>query len=164
MIQTDAVADHVFEKKHVNLDNKRKRGEEDLTMWKKRSIFFTLPYWEDHVLRHNFELMHIEKNVVDNIIGTLLNLDGKIKDNLKACQDLKDIGIRSELHLEKIGNDQTCMPHACYHMNASEKNCFLQVFKDVRVPNCYSSNISCCIKLKERRISGIKIHDNHILM
>ena len=164
MIQTDAVADHVFEKKQVNLGNKRKRGEEALTVWKKISIFFILLYWEDHVLRHNFDVMHIEKNVVDNIIGTLLNLDGKIKDNLKACQDLKDIGIRSELHLEKIGNDQTCMPHACYHMNASEKNCFLQVFKDVRVPNCYSSNISCCIKLKERRISGIKIHDNHILM
>ena len=28
--------------------------------------------------------MHIEKNVVDNIIGTLLNLDGKTNDNLKA--------------------------------------------------------------------------------
>ena len=32
-----------------------------------------------------------------------------------------------ELHLEKVGNDQTCMPHACYHMNASEKDGFLQV-------------------------------------
>ena len=75
----------------------------------------------------NLDMMHIEKNVVDNIIGILLNLDGKTKDNLKAHQDLKDMGIRSELHLEKVRNDQTCMPYACYHMNASEKDGFLQV-------------------------------------
>ena len=84
MIQIDAVADHVFEKKQVNLDNKRKRGEKALIMWMKRNIFFTLPYWEDHMLRHNLDVMYIEKNVVDNIIGTLLNLNGKTKDNLKA--------------------------------------------------------------------------------
>ena len=28
----------------------------------------------------------------------------------------------------------------------------------------YSSNISHCVKLKERKISGMKSHDNHILM
>ena len=131
---------------------------------KKRNIFFTLPYWEEHVLHHNLDVMQIEKNVVDNIIGTLLNLDGKTEDNLKVHQDLKDKGIRSELQLEKVGNDQTSMPHAYYHMNASENNSFLQVLKDVRVLDGYSSNISHCVKLKERKISGIKSHDNHILM
>ena len=48
--------------------------------------------------------------------------------------------------------------------NASENGGFLQVLKDVRVPNEYSSNISCCVKLKERKISGMKSHDNHLLM
>ena len=76
------------------------------------------------MLHHNLDVMHIEKNVVDNIIDKLLNLDGKTKDNLKTHQDLKDMGIRSELHLEKVENDQTRMPHACYHMNASEKDGF----------------------------------------
>ena len=151
-------------KKTINLPNKRKRGEEALTVWKKRSIFFTLSYWEDQVLHHNLDVMHIEKNVVDNIIGTLLNLDGKTKDNLKAHQDLKDMSIISEVHLEKVGNDKTHMPHACYHMNASENDGFLQVLKDVRVPDGYSSNISRCVKLKEHKISGMKSHDNHILM
>ena len=74
------------------------------------------------------------------------------------------MGIRSEFHLEKVGNDQTRMPHACYHMNANENDGFLQVLKDVRVPDGYSSNISRCIKFKERKISGMKSHDNHILM
>ena len=94
MLQTDTVINHVFGKKTVNLPNKRKRREEALTVWKKRNIFFTLPYLEDHVLHHNLEVMHIEKNVVDNIIDTLLNLDGKTNDNLKACQDLKEYGYK----------------------------------------------------------------------
>ena len=124
MLQTNAIVDHMFGKKKVNLPNKRKTGKEALTVWKKRSIFFTLPYWEDHVC-HNLDVIYIEKNIVDNIIGTLLNLDGKTKNNLKARQDLKDMGIRSELHWEKVENDQTRMPHACYHMNVSENDGFL---------------------------------------
>ena len=95
MLQMDDITDHVFGKKKVNLPNKRKNGEKTLTMRKKRSIFFTLPYWESHVLCHKLDMMYIEKNVVDNIIGTLLKLDGKTKDNLKAHQDLKDMVIRS---------------------------------------------------------------------
>ena len=46
-LQTDVVVDHMFGKKKVNLPNKKKkkkRGEEALTVWKKRNIFFTLPY------------------------------------------------------------------------------------------------------------------------
>ena len=53
-----------------------------------------LPYLEYNLLCHNLDLMHIEKNVCDNLIGTFLGLD-KSKDNLKACFDLVDIGIRS---------------------------------------------------------------------
>ena len=56
----------MFGKKNINFPNKRKRGEEALIVWKKRSIFFTLPYWEDYVLRHNLDMMHIEKNVFNN--------------------------------------------------------------------------------------------------
>ncbi|XP_073219724.1 uncharacterized protein [Cicer arietinum] len=66
--------------------------------WKKKSILFTLPYWQHNVLRHILDVMHIEKNVCDNIIGTLLHLDGKSKDNDKARYDLVDMNIRSQLH------------------------------------------------------------------
>ena len=56
--------------------------------WKKRSTFFSLPYCETNLIRHNLDLMHIEKNVCDNILGTLLDVDGKTKDNLKSHLDL----------------------------------------------------------------------------
>ncbi|TYK28559.1 uncharacterized protein E5676_scaffold629G002060 [Cucumis melo var. makuwa] len=41
---------------------KRKRQKELKRMWKKRSIFFDLPYWKELVLRHNLDIMHVEKN------------------------------------------------------------------------------------------------------
>ena len=42
--------------------------------------------------------MHTEKNVCNNILNTLLDIDGKSKDNLMAHFDLQVIGIRKELH------------------------------------------------------------------
>ncbi|XP_057548066.1 uncharacterized protein LOC130826501 [Amaranthus tricolor] len=33
------------------------------TGWKKRSIFWDLPYWKTNTIRHNLDVMHIEKNV-----------------------------------------------------------------------------------------------------
>ena len=40
---------------------------------------FVLPYWKF--------LMHVEKNVCDSIIGTLLNITGMTKDGAKARKD-----------------------------------------------------------------------------
>ena len=51
-------------------------------MWKKRSIFFNLPYWRLLDVRHCIDVMHVEKNVCDSIIGTLLNIQGKTKDGV----------------------------------------------------------------------------------
>jgi len=41
--------------------------------------------------------MHVEKNVCDSLIGTLLNINGKTKDGLNARLDLIEINIRGEL-------------------------------------------------------------------
>ena len=42
--------------------------------------------------------MHIEKNIVDSILETLLDISGKTKDHAKARYDLKDMGLRKNLH------------------------------------------------------------------
>ncbi|XP_050222505.1 uncharacterized protein LOC126672594 [Mercurialis annua] len=64
-------------------NNKEVSGVREKT-WKKRSIFFELPYWKFNLLRHNFDVMHVEKNVCDNVVNTLLNVDKKSKDGLSA--------------------------------------------------------------------------------
>ena len=58
--------------------------------WVHRSIFWDLPYWESNLIRHNLDVMHIEKNFFDNIFNTLMDTD-KTKDNLKTRLDLETI-------------------------------------------------------------------------
>ncbi|XP_060190589.1 uncharacterized protein LOC132619827 [Lycium barbarum] len=69
--------------------------------WKKRSIFWDLPYWSSNLIRHNLDVMHIEKNVFDNVFNTVLNVVGKTKDNLKARLDIAKI-LRSTAALTEL--------------------------------------------------------------
>ncbi|KAF5465237.1 hypothetical protein F2P56_015262 [Juglans regia] len=83
---------------------KRKRTAEELN-WTKYSIFFKLPYWVTLCLRHNLDVMHIEKNICDNILCTLMNIPGKTKDNIDSRRDLEIFQFRKELHLKVQGTD-----------------------------------------------------------
>jgi len=42
--------------------------------------------------------MHVEKNICDSLIGTLLNIKGKKTEGLKCHQDPVDMGIPEQLH------------------------------------------------------------------
>lgn len=79
---------------------KRKGTDVELN-WTKNGIFFKLPYWSTLKLRHNLDVMHIEKNICDSVLGTLMNIDGKTKDTYKARLDLCEMGIGKELHLHR---------------------------------------------------------------
>ncbi|XP_056695749.1 uncharacterized protein [Spinacia oleracea] len=76
-----------FGKLNKNKDALPKQG------YKKCSVFWRLPYWRFLFVRHSLDVMHIEKNVFDSLIGTLLNIDKKTKDGPKARDDLKEWNI-----------------------------------------------------------------------
>ncbi|XP_057719684.1 uncharacterized protein LOC130934112 [Arachis stenosperma] len=141
---------------------RRKVVEEDdeSGMWRKKSIFFDLSYWESNLLRHNLDVMHIEKNVCDNVLYTFLNETGRSKDNLKARKDLKEMGIRKDLWPDENGRYHPSL----FTMSNSMKDIFLRTIKNIRVPDGLSSNISRCVDLKQRKLSGLKSHDCHVLM
>ncbi|KAL3846266.1 hypothetical protein ACJIZ3_003669 [Penstemon smallii] len=132
--------------------------------WKKKSIFFELPYWKDNLIRHNLDVMHIEKNVCESIIGTLLNLEGKTKDGLNARLDLELVGLKQELHPKRGQNQKTTLPSACYSLKKEEKTSFCKFLKNVKVPDAYAANISRCVNVKDKKIFGMKSHDCHILI
>ncbi|KAI5350608.1 hypothetical protein L3X38_003499 [Prunus dulcis] len=72
----------------------------DRVCWKKKSIFFDLEYWKYLPVRHALDVMHIEKNVYDSIIGTLLEIHGKNKDGIAARLDLLNMGVKTDLQPE----------------------------------------------------------------
>ncbi|XP_055961814.1 uncharacterized protein LOC130015519 [Mercurialis annua] len=141
---------------------KRARGPEELN-WTKRSIFFELPYWKTLKLRHNLDVMHIEKNICENILGTLMNIDGKSKDNIKARMDLEAMGIRKELHLQQKGN-KFFMPLACYTLPKPERRKFCEWLQSIRLPDGYASNLSRCVSVQDCKVMGMKSHDYHIFL
>ncbi|XP_024046507.1 uncharacterized protein LOC112100875 [Citrus clementina] len=151
-------------------DKKRKkRGEkkdddDDRVWWKKKSIFFKLEYWKYLLIRHQLDVMHIEKNVCESIYGTLLNIPGKTKDGIKSRWDLKVLKIRQKLAPDVKENNRTFLPPACYTLTKEEKKRFCEVLKSIKVPVGYSSNIQNLVSMKDLKLQGLKSHDCHVLM
>jgi len=107
--------------------------------------------------------MHVEKNVCDSLIGTLLNMQGKTKDGVNARLDLDEMKIREDLAPREVGR-RTYLPPACYTMSRQEKISFCLCLKSVKVPQGYSSNIQSLVSMQDLKLVGLKCHDCHILM
>ncbi|KAK3212193.1 hypothetical protein Dsin_016899 [Dipteronia sinensis] len=107
--------------------------------------------------------MHIEKNVCDSVLGTLMNIDGKTKDTYKTRLDLKEMGIQRELHPICV-NGQTKLPSACYSLSSTEKRGLCQFLHSMKLPDGMASNISRCVNTRDCKISGLKSHDCHIIL
>ncbi|XP_020243341.1 uncharacterized protein LOC109821575 [Asparagus officinalis] len=144
--------------KKIKISHER-RGDN----WNKKSIFFYLPYWRTLLLRHNLDVMHIEKNICDSLLETIMNIKGKTNDNIKARLDLQAMSLKPELHPIQRG-DKLVMPAACYTLSQEEQSKFCRFLKELKVPDGFSSNISQCVNLKERKILGLKSHDCHVLL
>ncbi|XP_076886208.1 uncharacterized protein LOC143536000 [Bidens hawaiensis] len=83
---------------------------------------------EEHLqVRHCLDVMHIEKNVCDSLIGLLLNIPGKTKDGIEARRDMQEMGIREELAPVPVHNGFN-LPPACYTMSKKEKKCFANAY------------------------------------
>jgi len=93
-----------------------------------RRVFFDIPYWKTLLLRHNLDVMHIEKNICDNILGTILNIKGKTKDTLTSRLDLQELNIRKELHPKRNGEKYE-LPTTCFTLSPEEKPKFLSFFE-----------------------------------
>ena len=61
-------------------------------------------------LGHNLDVMHIENNIFDSVIGTLLNIEGKAKDTLKSTIDLTHLGIKQDLQVQDEGKTRDMAP------------------------------------------------------
>ena len=99
----------------------------------------------------------------DSVLGTLLNIGGKKKDNIYTRLDLKELGMREELYPIEM-DDKLVLPSACYTMSSEEKLKLCEFLKGVKIPDNFAYNISRRVNLKERKITSFKSHDSHILM
>ncbi|KAK4400752.1 hypothetical protein Sango_1181300 [Sesamum angolense] len=118
--------------------------------WMKKNIFWDLPYWSMLLIQRKFDVMHIEKNVIDNILNTVVEIKGKTKDNMNAYRDLKII-CDNRLELELDGHRLNIMRKAVYTLAKEQKirshDC--HVFMQTLIP------IAFCVMLSEHVWSAL---------
>jgi len=107
--------------------------------------------------------MHIEKNICDNILGTLLDIPSKNKDSLNARLGLKKMNGHDALRAKLIG-DKYQVLKAPFNLTLSERRQVVALLLSLCVPDGYSSNISQCVTVDDGRLLGMKSHDCHVFM
>jgi hypothetical protein len=150
---------------HVVLGKWKTTGKdtEEYDISKKQSIFWELPQWKDLDVHHSIDGMHIEKNVCESLLRTLLNTYGKTRDHGHARADLKKMWIRQELCLDDSLNGME-LPTSCITLSKHKKE-FFGFLKNVKVPSGYWTNVSRLILFPDLKVApGVKSHDYHILL
>ena len=74
----------------------------DGSVWKKKLVFWKLPYWPFLSVHHYLDPMHITKKVCANNLNTLMDTGRTSKDSL--AMDMQHLGIRKELHPVELEN------------------------------------------------------------
>ncbi|XP_062093425.1 uncharacterized protein LOC133799424 [Humulus lupulus] len=141
---------------------KRRRIAEDQN-WRKKSIFYELDYWSSNTLKHNIDVMHVEKNVCDSLLGTILDND-KSKDTTNARHDLKRFGVRESLWIYEDDSGKLMKPHAPYVLTSDQRMQFCKFIRDVKFPDNFCSNLKKKVNVDLTNINGLKSHDSHVIM
>jgi hypothetical protein len=97
-------------------------------MWKKKSIFWELPYWEVLEVHNTIDVMHLTKNLCANLLG-FLGVYGKPKDALEA---------RQALHPEKRNKGNHYLCPAYYTLSKEEKKSIFACLNNIKIPSGYS--------------------------
>src|SRR3954464_446079 len=126
-------------------------------MWKKKSIFWELPYWKFLEVRSAINVMHVTKNLCVNLLG-FLGVYGKTKDTPEARKDHQRMEDPDGLHPEWFQG------HASYALTKQEKEIFFECLLSIQVLSGFSSNIKGIINMAEKKFQNLKSHDCHVIM
>jgi hypothetical protein len=107
--------------------------------------------------------MHIEKNICDNILGTLLELEGKNKDTVNARADLENMKFKKKFWMNDEG-DVYSKPHAPWTLQKENKIRLCKFLGRTRFPDGFCSNCERCVDTVAGKVTGMKTHDCHILL
>ncbi|GJU09767.1 hypothetical protein Tco_1132163 [Tanacetum coccineum] len=128
-----------------------------------------LEYWYFLTLKHNLDVMHIEKNVLESILITLL-MNDKSKDTCQGSRKSKtrlERLVHSNLAFLWLGqnNYRKCSkPQAAYSFKPEDRKKFCQFIKGVKLPDGFESNFKHKVTDNDTNIIGLKSHDCHIMM
>jgi hypothetical protein len=89
------------------------------------------------MVHHAIDVMHVEKNVCEALINTLLDISGKTKDTLKARMNLEEMKLRKDIHHETLENGSKKLLTTCYTLSKQEKMSLYNCLHGIKVPTGY---------------------------
>jgi hypothetical protein len=105
-------------------------------MWKKKSIFWELPYWQLLEVRSVIDVMHLMKNLCVNLLG-FMGVYGKTKDTLEARQDLQCMKEQENLHPEKVDDRRQHLSPTSYTLSKEEKKSMFECLNSIKVSSSF---------------------------
>ena len=92
------------------------------------------------------------------------SVEKKSKDGRNARLDMKMWGIWLELYVSKDLNLQRKLPAVIHTLTKIHKTDVCNFLRNIRVPDDYSSNLSRCADIANRKLTGLKSHDCHVYL
>ena len=86
-----------------------------------------------------------------------------MKDTDKARTDLYDLNIKHKLYLYKDG-DKWLKPPMAYTLTPSKRKLFALFLNSIKFPDGFASNLKKDVTTTDRKLTGLKSHDYHIIM
>jgi hypothetical protein len=125
-----------------------------------------LGFFQDLLLPHLLDPMHIEKNIIVSLIRTFSNVKGTKADSLAVRQELESRNMMPDLHPRRTNElDKEGKPVYRYDTPApwvwppEDFQLVLDILKNVRAPSNYGASLA--YKIGEKKMSGFKTHDWH---
>ena len=134
-----------------------KDADNRVPMWKKKSIFWELPYWIMLEIHSAIDVMHVTKNLCLNLLN-FLGVYGKSKDTPEARQ------AHQRMHEQDGTHSENHQGPASYALTKEEKKIFFECLRSMKVPSGFSSNIKGIINMAEQKFQNLKSHDCHVIM
>jgi len=108
--------------------------------------------------------MHVQKNVFESLIGTLLDIKGKTKEGLNSHMDMVQLSIKKELHPILLKNGMYHLLVASYNLNVDEKHAMCVWLKNLKVPSEFCSNLQSIVSMKDLTLTNYNSHDCHVML
>ncbi|XP_021775699.1 uncharacterized protein LOC110739547 [Chenopodium quinoa] len=121
-----------------------KRMKNEKKGWFKQSTLWELPYWKHLLIRHNLDVMHIEKNFFDQLIHTVMDVKKLTCDTPSTRNDIAKYCKRPQLHLQEDDRGKEVMPKSLFALDKAQRKVLCEWVKQLRFPDGYASNLSRC--------------------
>lgn len=104
--------------------------------------------------------MHIKKNVFKNTFNTIMNIEGKTKDNAKSREDMTLLCRRKKLERNMHTGKY---PKVCYTLDKQQKYILCEWVKSLKF-SMVVSNMGRCVDIYKYKLFGMKSHDCHMFI